>query len=172
MDLLRLGLTRVRPRQHLPGVAEGLFWRDRDGVSERLPVEAADYWFPRISPDGRRAAVARNGDIWILDLATSAWSRLTLQGGNHPSWTPDGTRVVFSSSRSGQLQAYWIPADGSGEAELFAASQPPVTIPASWSPDGEVLLALSGSPSKTLSDRDRNRDPSTRRPAPGGRWCW
>ena len=58
-------------------------------------------------------------------------------------WTPDGTRVVFSSNRSGRDQTYWIPADGSGPAERFAMSEPPDTVPVSWSPDGKILLAIS-----------------------------
>ena len=139
-----------------PDRERALVWLDRDGVVEPLPdVETGKYSCTRISPDGRHAAIVRGvgttRDVWILDLGTAAWNRLTVEQGHHPAWTPDGARVVFSSNRSGRNQTYWMPADGSGSEERFATSEPPNTLPSSWSPDGEVLLALS---SPSAGERD------------------
>ena len=169
-----------------PDYENALVWVDRDGVVERLPVETGRYVYPRVSPDGRRAAVTRldgsTRDIWILDLETAAWSRLTFEQGSAPAWTPDGARVAFESNRSGQDQTYWIPADGSGAAERFATSEPPGTGPASWSPDGEILLATSrpsgGSRDIWTLRRDGEARPFIESPyqdrfpalSPDGRW--
>jgi len=36
-----------------------------------------------------------------------------------PVWSPDGTRIAFTSDRSGQRNIYWKLADGSGPEELL-----------------------------------------------------
>ena len=170
-----------------PDQEKALVWVDRDGVVERLQVETGRYVHPRISPDGRRAAVTRldgsTRDIWSLDLETAAWNRLTFDQGSTSAWTPDGTRVAFASNRSGRNQTYWIPADGSGPAERFTTSEPAGTGPASWSPDGEVLLATSQPSGTTGRDiwtlrRDGEARPFIESPyqdrfpafSPDGRW--
>ena len=58
------------------------------------------FLYPRYSPDGERLAVAISepGDtnIWVLDLATGAQTKLTLEGANQfPVWTPDGQRLSY-----------------------------------------------------------------------------
>jgi serine/threonine-protein kinase len=59
------------------------------------------------------------------------------------AWHPDGERVTFTGA-DGDL--YWMPVDGSGEAQRLTAhdsdvrSEPQVRVPASWSPDGRTLL--------------------------------
>ena len=49
---------------------------------------------PRISPDGTRVAYERSGGIRILELATRA-TRVVVPQGSRPSWTHDGTALVF-----------------------------------------------------------------------------
>ena len=62
-----------------------------------------------------------------------------------PVWTPDGTRIAFSSTRAGIWDLWWKPTDGSGEAELLLEREG-VQFPGSWSPDGSVLAFYERNP--------------------------
>ncbi len=123
-----------------------LVWVSRDGKEQFLNAPARPYRNPRISPDGRRAAVAideQQMHVWLYDFAREALSRLTVEGSINyqPLWTPDGQRIAFSSNgRPGGL--YWQSADGSGGAERLCCDTGPMGV-TSWSPDGE-LMAGSG----------------------------
>jgi len=52
----------------------------RAGKFDRLTATAARESIPRLSPDGRRVAFVRDHDLWTLDLASRAESRLTRDG--------------------------------------------------------------------------------------------
>ena len=57
-----------------------------------------------------------------------------------PVWTPDGTRVVFSSGNGG---LFWKAADGTGEVEPLL-EQSPRPRPFGWSTDGRLLFDVPG----------------------------
>ena len=102
-----------------------LTWFDHQGNPVGTLGEPGDYTNPAISPDGGRVAVAMgataNRDIWILDVARGASTRFTVDPARDdaPAWSPDGKNIAFSSNRSGQLDLYIKPADGSGEEKLL-----------------------------------------------------
>jgi eukaryotic-like serine/threonine-protein kinase len=125
----------------LQGVQRKLVWVDRKGAEKSVPAPPHGYRTPRISPDGHRVAVGGvDADVWLYDLSRDSLTRLTFKGGTVPAWTPDAKHVTFSSNGGkGNTNAYWKPADGSGNEEpLTAISQFPHNI-GSWSPDGQVL---------------------------------
>ena len=123
-----------------------LAWVDRNGKAESLSERRAAYRSPRVSPDGARVAVAMqnpdgNEDIWMVDVERGTHTRLTSDPAvdSMPLWTPDGTRLVFSSGRAGGASAlYWMPADGSGAVEELtkATTNQGAT---SWLPDSTTL---------------------------------
>jgi len=133
-----------------PGLSE-LTWVDRTGKKLEVLGDPADYFEPRISPDGRRVAVAVEdpGDIWIYDLARRVRTRLTFAESDDfaPTWSPDGARVAFSSQRTGSGDIYAKAASGTGADELLASSKI-FKVPNSWSPDGRYLayIAFQGAP--------------------------
>jgi Tol biopolymer transport system component len=49
---------------------------------------------PRFSPDGAQLVYERAGGLRVMDVATRT-SRVLVPQGNHPSWTSDGSAVVF-----------------------------------------------------------------------------
>ena len=49
---------------------------------------------PALSPDGLRVAYERGDEIWVLEVATRAARRVAPRG-NHPTWTADGTALLF-----------------------------------------------------------------------------
>lgn len=116
------------------------------GSAEVSLPEQGNIEDPTFSPDGGRIAmrfrnVGENEDIWIFDRDQGTLQRLTEEGTVNavPVWTPEGTRVAFSSVRDGEPpQLYWQPADGSGSAERLLATDFR-TMPGSWSPDGQTL---------------------------------
>jgi len=81
-----------------------LVWVDRTGRVEPAAIPPQAYFFPSLSPDGRRLAVqvadGRRSDIWIHRFADGAATRLAVEGLNsRPSWTRDGQHVTFSIRR-------------------------------------------------------------------------
>jgi serine/threonine-protein kinase len=124
------------------GDARTLVWVDRDGREEPLKVPPRAYASARLSPDGTRIALDvrdEQNDIWIWDLPRQTMTRLTFDPGadNLPTWTPDGRRIAFQSSRDGVPRVYWQAADGTGAAELLSSD---AGSPSSFSPEGTRLL--------------------------------
>jgi serine/threonine protein kinase len=169
------------------GLSE-LTWVDRSGKKIDVLGEPADYFEPRISPDGRRVAIAIEdpGDVWIYDLARRVRTRLTFSGSDDfaPTWSPDGTRIAFTSQRSGSGDIYARAASGTGTDELLSTSKI-FKVPNSWSPDGRYIayIKFEGAPGSKadlwlLSLADRKTSPILQSPfdelqavfAPDGRW--
>ncbi len=142
------------------GVGEAdraLVWVDRHGASQPVTDQLRPYDQPRLSPDGTRAAVgivsgewsrsiATGQDIWILEIEQNTLTRLTTEGDDnrHPLWTPDGSRVTFSSAgRDESLvgSLHWKLADLGGQAAQQLLARDYTTFPADWSPDGRTLVA-------------------------------
>jgi WD40 repeat protein len=125
---------------------------DRQG-KERVVMSGASYQGARISPDGRLIAVtiigSTDSDVWIHDVARGTTSKLTSGGRNlWPTWSPDGTRIAYASSREGSTNIYWRPADGSGREEQLTSSAYSF-VPQSWSPDGSDLVLTEVDPERT-----------------------
>jgi Tol biopolymer transport system component len=57
-------------------------------------------------------------------------------------WSPDGTRIAFTSNRMGPRDIYQTPADGSGPAELLLGGQGGQKNVEDWSQDGKIRLLL------------------------------
>lgn len=128
-----------------------MVWVDRSGrVLERVGAVQQSIFFPEFSPDQRFLAVsARDGevndrDIWIHEVATGAKRRVTSVKGNDnfPVWSPDGRRLVFTSSRSGNYDLYLKTLDPDApETRLYGTEAP--EFPRHWSPDGGRLVYSS-----------------------------
>lgn len=120
------------------------------GDASVLVDSVRQYVHPRFSPDGRRLAfevnVAGGSDIWTSDLAAKTMERLTTGGiDDRPEWTPDGRRVLFTSSREAALATWWQPADGSAPATKLHAASDPIRE-AVITPDGRGLVYRTDSP--------------------------
>jgi serine/threonine-protein kinase len=126
-----------------------LVWVDRQGREEPIPAPPRAYFALRLSPDGTRIALDvrdQENDIWVWELARQTLTRLTFDPANDafPLWTPDGSRIVFSSPRGGSAtNLFWQPADGTGMAERLTTAAIPQFATA-FSPDGTRLLLQDG----------------------------
>ena len=126
-----------------------LTWFDRSGKRAGTVGTPGSYKNIRLSPDGHRVAVdqtdpdGRNVDIWILEPARGATTRLTFDPSVHqtPIWSPDGRQILFTANRKLSMQFYLKNADGSGSAEEWAdfgsLSQSNVW---DWSRNGKYVL--------------------------------
>jgi hypothetical protein len=120
-----------------------LVWVDRRGNAEPLPIGPRGFGAPSLAPDGRRLAVhiddGPRRDIWIYDLDADSLTRATFDGASAaPMWTPDGKRLVFSSTKDGRREIYWQAADGTGQPERLVGDEHSVWA-GNWSPDQRTL---------------------------------
>ncbi len=144
-----------------------LVWVDQQGNVQPIAAPERAYSSPRLSPDGRTLAVAIAGpdweEVWTYDIARSAPSQVTFEGGTAPVWTADGRRIVFSSGRNGPAALFWKPTDGSGSDERLTTS-PRAAIPGSASSDGRTVALVESDLSGSREILLLNTDDRTSRP--------
>ena len=117
-----------------------LTWVDREGRLEPLIAEQQDYWQPAVSSDGERVMMRIGGDLWLYDLRRASRNRLTFSGyNNYPVWTPDGSRIIYTSNRNGDLDLYSQPVSGAAPATSLLRRES-IQVPCSVSPDGTVAF--------------------------------
>jgi Tol biopolymer transport system component/predicted Ser/Thr protein kinase len=125
-----------------------LVWLDRSGKETGSIGEPAPFGTLRLSPDGQRIAadvydpVHDTTDIWIYNAAAGTGAKFVFGQAHetNPVWSPDGSRIVFTSDRkakSGRGDLWMKPLDG-GKEEILGESEDART-PEDWSRDGRFI---------------------------------
>jgi serine/threonine-protein kinase len=92
---------------------------DRSGKETPVTTERRNFHMPRFSPDGGTIALdfpSTDGrDVWTLDRATGALSRVTADRDAHdPVWSRDGRELFYTSIRRGGTFGVYRTRPGSG----------------------------------------------------------
>jgi Tol biopolymer transport system component len=115
-----------------------------------LLTDRVSGWFASAvwCPDGSSIAIASSAfgpatEVCLMNPRNHSLSRLTYTedgvSGSHLDWSPDGTGILFSAFRHGQVDTYVIEPNGDNEARL---THDPNRIQsgAKWSPDGTRIV--------------------------------
>ncbi len=88
-------------------------------------------------------AFAHGGDLWIAPRDGGEARRLTSTPAveSDPHFSPDGSRIAFSSDRVGEPTVYVVPAAGGTPKRL--TWYPAYAFVRGWTPDGEKVLYAS-----------------------------
>ena len=98
-----------------------------------------------VSPDGRTVIFDLLGDLYTVPIgggdATRVTSGLAFDG--QPRFSPDGTKVLFISDRSGS-DNLWTLDMASGDTVQVTESTGGTWVSPDWAPDGEYVVASKG----------------------------
>jgi dipeptidyl aminopeptidase/acylaminoacyl peptidase len=136
-----------------------LTWFDRSGKELGVLGDRASYWDLDLSPAGDKVAVAITDakvgppDLWIYDVTRGLRTRFTFdtRADNWPTWSPDGTKILFASNRGGHGDLFLRPASGAGAEETLLAS-PVNKASATWSRDGRFVAFVTLGDPNTKAD--------------------
>jgi Tol biopolymer transport system component/tRNA A-37 threonylcarbamoyl transferase component Bud32 len=169
-----------------PLALEQLVWVDRTGAVVERVGPPGEYRNFRLSPDGNSVAMDINifgngpssADVAKIDLRRGILERLTVHGEADlvPVWSPDGSRIAFTSLRQGAFNPHLT--TGPDSAELLADMGVRGGWPVDWSPDGRFVLwegnglwaipvSRAEKPSQILTSNFRPRHAQF---SPDGRW--
>lgn len=133
------------------GATISLWLQSADRKEERRLTENKDPEFDAaFSPDSQRLLFAfdksspNQGDIDVYSVALDgknqtpcATTQNQLSHEEWPSWSPDGSRFAFTSTRYGNQEICVAKADGKEETRI--TSDPALDCHPAWSPDGKRI---------------------------------
>lgn len=107
----------------------------------RIDVEEGTWMNVDVSPDGRTIAFDLLGDIYTMPIAGGAPTRIAegLPFEMQPRFSPDGTKIAFTSDRGGGDNLWIMNRDGSDKRQVSQEKFRLVTAP-DWSADGRYLI--------------------------------
>jgi len=132
---------------------------DTDGSNPRRLTNGADDWGATWSPDGKSIAYYSwsgtpgpgSSQLWIMAADGSSRSQLTYFTApvRAPSWSPDGSRIVFIAAEE-DGQAIWsIATNGSDPRELAGAPRDGgdlISGGGAWGRDGRIVYSHGNDP--------------------------
>src|SRR4029078_5073191 len=98
-----------------------------------------------LSPDSKTIVFELLGDLYTLPIAGGEATRITSGQGYdmQPSFSPDGTKLVFISDRNGSENVWVSNADGTHARAITTTERENYMSP-TWAPDNEYVIAAKG----------------------------
>jgi TolB protein len=101
---------------------------------------------PSVSADGQKIVYRGNtqsggfGEIFTMNVDGTGVAQLTSNGFDDfdPTWSPDGSKIAFTTQRDGDLDIYVMNDDGSDQIPLTIDGSPVDDLDPDWAPDGRI----------------------------------
>ena len=126
------------------GTRTGPRWVKAGGaIRDTDTAQQVDY---ALSPNGKRALFSARGDLFTVPAEHGAIRDLTRTSNadeDHPTWSPDGRLVAYTTDASGNQQVAVRPSAGGPERLLTHFAGGFFYAPV-WSPDGKSLAFADG----------------------------
>jgi eukaryotic-like serine/threonine-protein kinase len=143
--------------------AHSLLLFDRTGKQLGSLGESAPSSTPRFSPDGKSLVfdlISTNTgkvDLWMMDIGSRNRTRLASDPLNLVShstvWSPDGTRLAYTSAKTGNRAIYIRAVNQiAQEEERWETKDDMIAFAGDWTPDGKSLI-LTERPIRTGKQR-------------------
>jgi len=95
-----------------------------------------------LSPSGKRLVVAARGDVFTVPAEHGEPRNLTHSPATrerNPAWSPDGKWIAYWSDRTGEMQLYVAPQDGTAPDRAVTKAGAVFRYAPRWSPDSKKI---------------------------------
>lgn len=116
-------------------------------VGRRIPIKTNEgTWMSLdVSPDGKTIAFDFLGDIYTMPISGGKPAQFTkgMAFDSHPKFSPDGTKLLFITDRSGGENIWWFTLDKTDSLQITKGNTDHYQS-AEWTPDGNYIIGSRG----------------------------